>query len=390
MIVGGRGAGKTRAGAEWVRAQVEGPGPFDDGRCRRVALVGDTIDEVRAVMVEGESGLLAVSPPDRRPIFKSSQSKLVWPNGAEARMYSAANPEALRGPQFDAAWSDELGKWRRCEDAWTMLQFCLRLGDRPRQIVTTTPRGDNPLLLKLVEADGSVVTQAPTAANRAHLAEGFVERLTAGCGGSHHVRQELDGEFVTEQPGALWTRTMIEAGRVREAPALDRVVVAVDPPVSGGPDADECGIVVAGRAGSAGGSGTEVYVLADESIGGVHPSVWADRALAAYDAFAADRLVAEVNQGGELVESVIRQGNDAVSYSGVHATTSKRVRAEPVAALYERGRVHHVGAFPELEDQMCSFVQGRDTRSPDRMDALVWAVTSLVLEKDKNPRIRGV
>lgn len=304
-------------------------------------------------------------------------------------MCSAANPEALRGPEFDAAWSDELGKWRRCKEAWTMLQFCLRLGDRPRQIVTTTPRGDNPLLLRLVEAAGSVVTRAPSASNRAHLAEGFIERLTASWGGSSMARQELEGEFVTERVGALWTRATIEAARVREAPELDRVVVAVDPPVTSGPDADECGIVVAGRAGGADAAKAHVYVLADESVGGAGPTAWADRALDAYRAFAADRLVAEVNQGGEMVESVIRNRDPFVSYSGLRATRGKTVRAEPVAALYEQGRVHHVGAFPELEDQMCSFVQGRGMRSPDRMDALVWAVTSLMLDgKDRDPRVR--
>ena len=390
VIVGGRGAGKTRAGAEWVRAQVEGAGPLDDGPCRRVALVGETIDEVRAVMVEGESGILAVSPPDRRPIFKISQSKLVWPNGAEAQMYSAANPEALRGPQFDAAWSDELGKWRRCRETWQMLQFCLRLGERPRQIVTTTPRGDNPLLLELIEACGSVVTQAPTEANRAFLAEGFIEQVSATYGGTSLARQELDGEFVTERPGALWTRTIIEEGRVRQAPELSRIVVAVDPPVTAGEGSDECGIVVAGVAAEESG-GPQVYVLADESIGGVSPSAWADRALAAYRAFGADRLIAEVNQGGDLVETVIRNTDPTVSYAGVRATRGKHVRAEPVAALYEQQRVHHVGALPELEDQMCSFVPGRERHSPDRMDALVWAVTALVLDGEGLvPRVRGL
>ena len=391
VIMGGRGAGKTRAGAEWVRAQVEGPGPLDDGRCRRIALVGETIDEVRAVMVEGESGLLAVSPPDRRPIFKISQSRLIWPNGAEAQMFSAANPEALRGPQFDAAWSDELAKWRRCRETWEMLQFCLRLGERPRQIVTTTPR-DNPMLMEIMEGPGSIVTRAPTSANRAYLADDFVERLSATYGGTALGRQELEGELVTEREGALWTRATIDGARVREAPDMDRVVVAVDPPVTGGAGADECGIVVAGLAADGGENEWRIYVLADESVQGAGPSGWADRALEAYRRFAADRLVAEVNQGGDLVEAVIRQNAPHVSYRDVRASRGKRARAEPVAALYERGRVHHVGAFPVLEDQMCSFVQGRAGGSPDRMDALVWAVTDLVLDGGglAAPRVRGL
>lgn len=389
VIMGGRGAGKTRAGAEWVRAQVEGAGPLDEGRCRRVALIGETIEEVRAVMVEGESGLLAVSPPDRRPIFKISQSKLIWPNGAIAEMFSAVNPEALRGPQFDCAWSDELAKWRRCRETWEMLQFCLRLGRRPRQIVTTTPR-DNPILVDIMQAPGAAVTRAPTWANRANLADDFIERLNATYGGTALGRQELDGELVTEREGALWSRAMIDAARVRSAPDLDRVVVAVDPPVTAGAGSDECGIVVVGLVANEGPHDWRIFVLADESVHGVGPSEWARRALEAYRDFGADRLVAEVNQGGDLVEAVIRQIEPMVSYRDVRANRGKRIRAEPVAALYEQGRVHHVGAFRELEDQMCSFVGGRESGSPDRMDALVWAVSDLVLDGGglAPPRIR--
>lgn len=391
VIMGGRGAGKTRAGAEWVRAQVEGAGPYDEGRCRRVALIGETADEVRAVMVEGESGLLAISPPDRRPLFKISQNKLVWPNGAEARLCSAANPEALRGPQFDCAWSDELAKWRRCREAWEMLQFCLRLGDKPRQIVTTTPR-DNRVLLDIMEAKGTVITRAPTWANRAYLADDFVERLQATYGGTALGRQELDGELVREREGALWTRKMIERARLKEVPELDRIVVAVDPPVTGGAQSDECGLMVAGVRTDRDGR-ERVYVLADGSVRGLGPQQWAERALDLYHEHGADRLVAETNQGGDLVEELIRQIEPTVSYRDVRATRGKRLRAEPVAALYEQGRVHHVGTFRELEDQMCRFVQGRDGgRSPDRLDALVWAVTDLVLDQAglAAPRVRRV
>lgn len=392
VIMGGRGAGKTRAGAEWVRAQVEGPTPEAPGRCRRVCLLGETVEQVRAVMVEGESGLLAVSPPDRRPVLNLSHGTLTWPNGAEAMIASAANPEALRGPQFDCAWSDELAKWRRCREAWDMLQFCLRLGDDPRQIVTTTPR-DNPVLAGILGAPGTVATHAPTAANRVNLAPGFVEALEARYGGTALGRQELGGELICERRDALWQPKLIEAARVREAPELDRIVVAVDPPATAGPDADECGIVVAGvRAGVRPGE-SRVYVLADLSVAGQSPAGWAGVVAAAFSAHGADRVVAEVNQGGDMVESVLRQVAPQVSYRAVRATSGKRVRAEPVAALYEQGRVHHVGAFPALEDQMCSFtVAGRGgIKSPDRLDALVWAVTELVLAAEAgSPRVRSL
>ncbi|MDT8345547.1 MAG: terminase family protein, partial [Thermohalobaculum sp.] len=293
VIMGGRGAGKTRAGAEWVRAQVEGPTPEAPGRCRRVCLLGETVEQVRAVMVEGESGLLAVTPPDRCPVLNLSHGTLTWPNGAEAMIASAANPEALRGPQFDCAWSDELAKWRRCREAWDMLQFCLRLGDDPRQIVTTTPR-DNPVLAGILGAPGTVATHAPTAANRVNLAPGFLEALEARYGGTALGRQELGGELIRERRDALWQPKLIEAARVREAPELDRIVVAVDPPATSGPDADECGIVVAGvRAGVRPGE-ARVYVLADLSVAGQSPAGWAGVVAAAFSAHGADRVIAEV------------------------------------------------------------------------------------------------
>lgn len=387
VVLGGRGAGKTRAGAEWIRSQVEGSGPLDPGRASRVALVGETIEQARKVMVEGESGILAVTPEDRRPIFRASQSKLIWPSGATATLHSAANPEALRGPQFDLAWADELAKWPRCREAWEMLQFCLRLG-RPRQIVTTTPR-DNPVLREIMGDATTVITRAPTAANRAFLAPGFVERLEARYGGTALGRQELDGELLAEREGALWTRAMIEGGRVRTPPEMSRVVVAVDPPVTS--RGDECGIVVAGLAATGERNDLEVYVLDDASVQGAGPLDWAERAVDAYRAHEADRLVAEVNQGGDLVETVVRQVDPTVSYRAVRATRGKRVRAEPVAALYEQGRVHHVGAFPGLEDQLCSY-DGAGGPSPDRLDALVWAVTDLVLDgrSGGTPRVRGL
>ena len=392
VLLGGRGAGKTRAGAEWVRAQAEGRTPMEAGRSARICLLGETVDEVRAVMVEGESGLLAVSPPDRRPTFRASLGRLVWPNGAEATLASAANPEALRGPQFDCAWSDELAKWRRCREAWEMLQFCLRLGEQPRQIVTTTPR-DNPVLLELLAEPATIVTRAGTEANTANLAPGFLEALREKFGGTALGRQELEGEIVRDRAGALWTRAMLEASRVAASPGLDRVVVAVDPPAGSGPGSDECGIVAAGALRNAEGA-REVFVLEDASVQGMSPHGWARVAADLYARHAADRLVAEVNQGGDMVEAVMRQVAPDVSYRGVRARQGKRVRAEPVAALYEQGRVHHVGGHPELEDQLCRHVAG--AASPDRLDALVWAVTELVLdpaapeERPREPRLRRI
>ncbi|MEL6477574.1 MAG: terminase family protein [Pseudomonadota bacterium] len=381
VIMGGRGAGKTRAGAEWVRTRIEGSTPLARGAARRVALLGETIDQVRDVMVEGESGLLACCPEDRRPEFRRSLNKLVWPNGAEAAIYSAANPEALRGPQFDCAWSDELAKWRLCREAWDMLQFCLRLGDDPRQIVTTTPR-DNPVLDEILAHPGTVVTKGGTEANLANLAPNFLEVLRSRYEGTSLGRQELDGEIVRETKGALWSREMIETGRVGESPALDRIVVAVDPQVSAGKGSDECGILVVGLTSGARAGESRAWVLADRTCQPRSVSDWALEAASAYEEFQADRLVAEVNQGGNMVESVIRQIDPNIAFRAVRATEGKRLRAEPVAALYEQGRVHHVGSFAKLEDQMVQFT-GRDkaAKSPDRLDALVWAVTDLIVSE---------
>ncbi|MEL7154309.1 MAG: terminase family protein [Pseudomonadota bacterium] len=378
VILGGRGAGKTRAGAEWVRARAEGPTVNAPGKSQRIALVGATIEQVRQVMVEGESGIIACSPPDRRPKFMSSRNKLVWQNGAEATLLSATNYEALRGPQFDAAWCDELAKWRNGRDAWDMLQFTLRLGDDPRQIVTTTPR-DVRLLREILSEGSTVVSHAGTEANTGNLAPGFLERLRARYGGTALGRQELDGELIANRDGALWTLDLIDAARKETVGPLTRIVVAVDPPVSTGKKADECGIVVAGvnKCGALG--EWQVEVLEDLSCKGLSPQGWAEIAARAYEDHKADRLVAEINQGGALVEAVMRQVAPNIAYRGVHALQGKRIRAEPVAALYEQGRVHHVGVFNELEDQMCAFTQGRGSRSPDRVDALVWAITDLVL-----------
>jgi phage terminase large subunit-like protein len=378
VILGGRGAGKTRAGAEWIRREVEGATPLSGGQARRVALLAETWEQAREVMVLGESGLMAISPPDRRPQFHATRRALIWPNGAEARLFSASDPESLRGPQFDRAWSDELAKWRLAQQAWDMLQFCLRLGEAPRQMVTTTPR-DAPALRAILGGRGVVVTRAATDANRRHLPASFFDTITAKFRGTARGREELDGELLEERAGALFTRAMMERARVQAAPELERVVVAVDPPVTGGPRADECGIVVAGLAGD------RVFVLADESLRAA-PTAWAERVVGAWREHHAARIVAEANQGGDLVIELIRSFDPAAPVTKVIARHGKAARAEPVSLLYERGLVRHVGQFPELEDQMCVF--GHDTRSPDRVDALVWAVTELTRRPAQSARVR--
>mgnify|MGYP001765115545 CR=1 FL=1 len=381
VIMGGRGAGKTRAGAEWVRTQVEGARPGDPGRAGRVALVGETIDQVREVMIFGESGILACSPPDRRPVWEATRKRLVWPNGAVAQVFSAHEPESLRGPQFDAAWVDELAKWKKAEETWDQLQFALRLGPNPQQVVTTTPR--NVAVLKaILNNPSTVVTHAPTDANRAHLAASFLEEVKARYGGTRLGLQELDGALLEDAEGALWTSAMLERGRVDEVPALSRIVVAVDPPVTGHAGSDECGIVVVGAVTDGPVQDWRAYVLEDASVQGTSPDGWARAAIEAMQRHGADRLVAEVNQGGDLVQAVIRQVDPLVSFKAVRASRGKSARAEPVAALYEQGRVHHLRGMARLEDQMCRMTaRGYEGRgSPDRVDALVWALTALMVD----------
>ncbi|CAN1533638.1 COG5323 Uncharacterized conserved protein [Paracoccaceae bacterium] len=380
VIMGGRGAGKTRAGAEWVRAQVEGAGPGDPGRSKRVALLGETIDQVREVMVLGESGIIACSPPDRRPVWHATRAQLHWPNGAVAQVLSAYDPEAMRGPQFDAAWADELGKWKKGADAWDQLQFALRLGKNPRAVVTTTPRNVG-VLKAILKNPSTVITHAPTEANRAYLAESFLTEVQSRYGGTGLGRQELEGVLVEEEEGALWTAVMLDAARLTVAPSLSRVVVAVDPPVTATKKSDACGIVVVGADTRGDPKDWRAVVLEDASVKGASPEGWARAALAAMERHGADRLVAEVNQGGDLVEQMVRMVDPLVPYRGVHATRSKMLRAEPVAALYEQGRVAHVRGLQALEDQMCRMTaQGwKGTGSPDRLDALVWALTDLMI-----------
>ncbi len=393
LILGGRGAGKSRAGSEWVRSQVEGAGPRDAGKCRRIALVAETFDQARDVMIFGESGIMACSPPDRRPVWKASERKLIWPNGAEAQAFSASEPEALRGPQFDGAWLDELAKWKKAQGTWDMLQFALRLGEDPRVCVTTTPRNVG-VLKQLMASPSTVVTQAPTEANRANLAEGFLEEVRARYAGTWLGRQELDGVMLADTEGALWTEAMIVGAQVDVVPALDRIVVAVDPPVTGHAGSDECGIVVAGVVTKGPPQTWRAYVLEDATVSAASPAQWAEAAIAAMERHGADKIVAEVNQGGDLVEAVIRQVDPLAPVKKVRAARGKSARAEPVAALYEQGRVFHVRGLGALEDQLSQMtMRGWEGRgSPDRLDALVWALHELMIAAQPkwNPTVRSI
>ena len=384
LILGGRGAGKTRSGAEWIRAKALGQLPEASQPAARIALVGETLGDVRHIMIEGISGLLAIHSDAERPHFEPSKGQLTWPNGAIAQMFGGDNPESLRGPQFDTAWVDELAKWYEPERGFDMLQFALRIGDHPQMVITTTPR-PLPLLNKLLEDPATVVTRSKTTDNAAHLAPSFITEISRRYKGTALARQELDGEIVDVRAGALWRRDWIDTHRVKEPPELKSIVVAVDPPVTATASSDACGIMVVGL-----GEDNRAYVLSDRTVQGREPHVWARAAVAAYKDFLADRIVAEVNQGGDLVVSVLRQIDPAVAVQKVRATRGKWLRAEPVAALYAEGRVSHCGSYPQLEDQMCAF--GGDGlasgRSPDRLDALVWALTSLMLGSARDPTIR--
>ncbi|MEJ8560871.1 terminase family protein [Yoonia sp. GPGPB17] len=394
VILGGRGAGKTRAYSEWVRKMVEGALPHAPGAARRVALVGETMDQAREVMVFGDSGLLSVCPPDRRPDWIAGRRMLVWPNGAEAQVFSAHDPDSLRGPQFDAVWADELAKWRRAGEAWDMLQFALRLGDSPRACVTTTPRNSQ-MLRDLLDLDTTVVTHAATQANRANLAASFLKEIEGRYGGTSLGRQEMDGVMLTEVEGALWTSDDLAGCQVDALPALDRIVVAIDPPGTSHAGSDECGIVVAGVSMKGDVHDWRAVVLEDASLSAARPTVWAEAAIAAMRRHGADRLVAEVNQGGDMVEAVVRGVDALVPYRSVHASRGKVARAEPIAALYEQGRVSHLRGLSDLEDQMAQMTtRGYEGKgSPDRVDALVWALYDLMIEpaaKWRNPSIRGL
>lgn len=373
LVKAGRGWGKTRVGAEWVRQQKETVG--------RIALVAPTAADARDVMVEGESGILAISPAGDRPHYEPSKRRLTWANGAIATTYSADEPDRLRGPQHGAAWCDEVAAWRY-PDAWDMLMFGLRLGDDPRVCATTTPKVV-PLMKAIQQDPHVIITRGRTFDNAANLAPQFIDALMRKYQGTRLGRQELDGEDLEDSPGALWVRTMLDELRVLKHPDLVRVVVAVDPAISAGEDSDETGIVVEGK-----GTDGHGYVLEDVSLKG-SPDAWGRAAVTAYHTRKADLIVAEANQGGEMVRHVIQTVDPKVPVKLVHASRGKATRAEPVAAMYEQGRYHHVGSFPHLEDQMCTWVPGM--KSPDRMDAHVWGATELFLEEQAAvPRVRSL
>lgn len=377
-MLAGRGFGKTRAGAEWVRGLAEA------GTVKRIALVAPTLHDARAVMVEGDSGILSISPPWFKPVFEPSKRTLTWPNGVVATLFGAEEPDRLRGPQHDAAWCDELCAWKQAEATFDMLLFGLRLGKAPRALITTTPK-PIPLLKRLIDAPHTRISKGTTFDNLKNLAPGFARDIVARYRGTRLGRQELNAEILEDTPGALWSRALVETSRIQILPPFTRIVVAVDPPASIGEKADECGIIAVGLTPD----GTGV-VIRDASARGLSPQAWASRAVALYHELAADRLVAEVNMGGAMVETIIREVDDTVAYRAVHATRGKIARAEPVAALYEQGRVMHWGAFDVLEDQMCNFVGAKQSpgESPDRLDALVWALTDLMLGRKSLPKLR--
>jgi phage terminase large subunit-like protein len=363
LILAGRGFGKTRTGAEWVRERINYT-PI-------VNLIGATVDDARDVMIEGESGILAICPPWERPAYKTSKRRLEWPNGAISLIFTADEPERLRGKQHMALWADELAAWRYPE-AWDQAMMGLRLGAHPQACITTTPRPTQ-LIRELIKDPATFVTRGSTYDNRSNLAPSFFAKIISKYEGTRLGRQELNAEILDDNPNALWQRSQIDKLRVRNAPELKRIVIGVDPAVTSTENSDECGIVAVGI-----GKDNHGYVLEDATLL-ASPDGWARRAVKAYRDHSADRLVAEVNNGGDLVELVIRQVDKNIAYKKVHASRGKVKRAEPIAALYEQGRFHHVGSFPKLEDEMCNYNPADDEvqASPNRMDALVWAASEL-------------
>jgi phage terminase large subunit-like protein len=382
LILAGRGFGKTRAGAEWIRSlAIAHPN-------MRLALVAATYAEGRAVMIEGDSGLLNVGPPELRPVYESSLRRLRWRNGSQALLYSAEDAEGLRGPQHHAAWCDELAKWAHAEDTWMNLDMGLRLGLQQHVCVTTTPR-PTALLRKLMARDDMVLTRGRMVDNSSNLSASFIRSVEQHYAGTRLGRQELDGEFLEDVAGALWSRAQLEACHVSIVPPMRRIVVGVDPPVTSGAAADACGIIACGL-----GTDGKAYVLQDATVQGLSPDGWA-RAVAQCSAqMQADRVIAECNNGGELVRAVLHQVAPDLPITLVRASHGKVARAEPIAALYEQGRVHHAAHMPLLEDELCGFCAGGEYqgpgRSPDRADALVWALTTLMLGTAKTPLVRSL
>lgn len=361
LLKAGRGYGKTRVGAEWTIKQArENPG------CR-LTLISPTAADARDVMVEGESGILTISDEGFRPIYEPSKRRLTWPNGSIALLFSAEEPNRLRGPQCHYAWCDELASWKYPE-TWDMLQFTLRLGKRPQAIITTTPRPTK-IIKELMKDPHCVVTGGSTYENKDNLAPTFIEKIIQKYEGTRLGRQELNAEILDDNPDALFQRNIIENLRVRESPPLLRIVIGVDPAVTSGETSDDTGIIAAGI-----GADGHGYILGDYTLHGT-PHEWATEAYRAFNKHQADRIIGEVNNGGDLVEVNIRTVSKNIPFFAVHASRGKAIRAEPVSGLYEQGRIHHIGTFPELEDQLCEWQPG--DKSPDRMDAMVWAIWEL-------------
>jgi phage terminase large subunit-like protein len=362
MVLAGRGWGKTRTGAEWIRAQAEA------GLASHIGLVGPTSADVRDVMV---GTLLEIAPNSNRPLYEPSKRSLTWPNGCVAYALASEEPNRVRGFGFSIAWLDELCAWSNVNETFDLLQFTMRRGRRPRQVITTTPK-PIPLLRQLLKRDDVVVTKGSTRDNIKNLAPTFLQTIVSRYEGSRLGRQELDAEILDDVIGALWSRDLLEQTRRATAPPMSRIVVAIDPSVSAGEGADEAGIVVAGL-----GMDGHGYILADES-GVMAPIEWARRAVQLYKFWGADRVLAEVNNGGLLVEAQVLAVNRNVAFKAVHASRAKITRAEPCAALFEQNRCHLVGTFPQLEDELCTF-SGGSSNSPGRLDAMVWGLTELQL-----------
>lgn len=383
LIRAGRGFGKTRAGAEWV-SEIARTKPG-----ARIALVGATIEDVRRVMIEGESGLIAVARPGESVDYRSGGTEVEFASRARAGIFSASAPEKLRGPEHAAAWCDELAKWRNGDAAWDNLMLGMRMGDTPQVVVTTTPR-PTPLLRRIMALEGLAQSGGSSHGN-VFLPDSFLAAIEQAYGGTRLGRQEIAGEMLADVEGALWRQGQFDAARVAVVPALVRVVVAVDPPAGteSGRGGDACGIVAVGL-----GRDGRGYVLEDASVAGLSPEGWAQAVAACAARHRADRVIAEKNQGGRMVQSVLLAADASLPLKLVHASDGKVARAEPVALLYERGEVSHVGAMPELERELCGLVVGGGyqgpNRSPDRADALVWALGELLLKRRGVGRVRGL
>lgn len=371
LLRSGRGYGKTRAGSEWITNRVK-------KGFRRIALIGQTKADVRDTMIEvGDSSILKISRPSFMPQYEPSKRRLTWPNGAIAISYSGDEPDQLMGPQHDTVWIDELAKFQYPQKTWDNMEFGLRIGPNPQVMITATPR-PIPIIKSLIKDPDIRDVRGNSYENIENLSERYINRILKRYEGTRLGKQEIHGHILEDNPDALWTRKIIEDNRRNKFPELVRIVIAVDPEAKADEESSETGIIAIGIC-----ENNHGWVLDDNSLKGT-PDQWGNAVVTAYNKYNADRIVAEVNQGGDMVKFVIHTVDDTVAYKDVHAAKGKHTRAEPVSALYEQGRIHHVGNFPELEDQLCEWVPG--DKSPDRLDALVWGVTELMLEEVSDPQ----